>query len=65
MRTISIKGTEKFISTAKKLEKRGIEKGIKKVAYSLIKQGIPDEIILKATKLTKEQLDYLKTIKDY
>ncbi len=45
--------------------KKGIKKGVEKVAYSLLKQGINDSIILKATGLTQKQLDYLKTIKNY
>jgi len=43
----------------------GIEKGVKKVAFSLLKQGISDEIILNATKLSQEELNYLKTIQDF
>jgi predicted transposase/invertase (TIGR01784 family) len=65
MRTISPNAGEKFVSTAMRLEMKGIEKGIKKVAYSLLKQGVSDEIILIATKLTQKELDYLKSIKEY
>ncbi len=65
MRTISPKAEEKFISTAMRLKMEGLEKGIKKVAYSLLRQGVSDEIILKATKLTQKELDYLKSLKEY
>jgi len=69
MRTISPKAGEKFISTAMRLEMKGrmdgIEKGIKKVAFSLLQQGIVDEIILAATKLTQQELNYLKTLKEF
>ncbi len=81
MRIISPIAEEKFVSTAMKLInqgkleglqkgikegiQKGIKKGVEKVAYSLLKQGINDSIILKATGLTQKQLDYLKTIKNY
>jgi len=65
MRTISPKAEEKFISTAMRLEMNGIEKEKKRVAFSLLKQGISDEIILKATKLSQKELDYLKSLKEY
>ena len=65
MRTISPKAGKKLVSTAMKLQLKGIEVGIKKVAFSLIKQGVADEIILKATNLSQEQLDYLKTLNEY
>lgn len=65
MRTISPKAEEKFISTAMMLEMKGIEKGIKKVAYSMMQENIPDSIILKVTKLSQKELDYLKSLKEY
>ena len=65
MKTISQKAEKKFISTAMKLKMEGITTERKRVAYSLIKQGVSDVIILNATNLTKEQLDYLKTLKEY
>jgi len=65
MRTISPNAGEKFVSTAMRLKMEGMENGIKKVAYSLLKQGVSDEIILIATKLTQKELDYLKTLKEY
>jgi predicted transposase/invertase (TIGR01784 family) len=69
MRTISPKAGEKFVSTAMRLQLKGkiegIEAGIKKVAFSLIKQGVSDEIIIKATNLSIEQLNYLKTLKEF
>ena len=65
MKIISQKAEKKFISTAMKLKMEGITTERKRVAYSLIKQGISDVIILNATNLTKEQLDYLKTLKEY
>ncbi len=69
MRTISPKAGEKFVSTAMRLEMKGKIEGIeiekKRIAFSLIKQGILDEIILKATNLSQEQLNYLKTLHEY
>ena len=65
MRTISPKAEQKFISTAMRLEMKGIEKGIKKVAYSMMQENIPDSIILKVTKLSQKELNYLKTLKEY
>jgi predicted transposase YdaD len=81
MRTISPKAGEKFISTAMRLKMEGrlegrmegrmegklegIEKGVKKVAFSMMQENIPDEIILKVTKLTQKELDYLKTLKEF
>jgi len=64
---------KKFISTAMRLRMEGMEEGIekgiekekRKVAFSLLKQGISDEIILNATKLSQEELNYLKTIQDF
>jgi len=65
MRTISPKAEEKFISTAKKLEMIGFEIGIKKVAFSMLQENIPDSMILKVTKLSQKELDYLKSLKEY
>jgi len=65
MRTISPKAEEKFISTAMKLEMIGFELGIKKVAFSMLQENIPDSIILKVTKLSQKELDYLKSLKEY
>jgi len=70
LRTQQSKG---FISIAEHLEMKGklegriegIETGIKKVAFSLLQQGVSDEIILIATNLTQYQLNYLKTLPDY
>lgn len=52
-------------STAMRLRMQGIETEKKRIAFSLLKQGIPDEIIIKATNLSKKDLDYLKTLKEY
>jgi predicted transposase/invertase (TIGR01784 family) len=77
MRTISPKAGEKFVSTAMRLKmegrlegrlegiEKGIKKGIKKVAFSMMQENIPDEVILKVTKLTQKELDYLKTLKEF
>lgn len=65
MRIISPNAEENFISTAMRLQMKGIETGIKKVAFSMLKEGISEEVILKVTKLTQAQLDYLKTLKEY
>jgi len=65
MRTISPKAGEKFISTAMRLKTEGIETGIKKVAFLMIQENIADSVILKVTKLSKKELEYLKTLKEY
>jgi len=65
MRTISPKAGEKFISTAMRLEMKGIEKGIRKVAFSMLKKNYTDKEIIDLTGLTQEQLNYLKTLKEY
>ncbi len=65
MRTISPNAGEKFVSTAMRLKMEGIEKEKKRVAYSMMQENIPDAVILKVTKLTQKELDYLKTLKEY
>ena len=37
-----------------------MEKGIEKVTLELIKNKVPDEIVINSTGLTKEQLAYFK-----
>ncbi len=69
MRTISPKAEKKFTSTAMRLKMEGrlegIEKGVKKVAFSMMQENIPDEVILKVTKLTQKELNYLKSLKEF
>ena len=65
MRTISPKAEQKFVSTAMRLKTEGIETGIKKVAFSMLKKNYTDREIIDLTGLTQEQLNYLKTLKDY
>ncbi len=77
MKTISLNAEKKFVSTAMMLEMKGEARGkeigkeigkaesMNKAAYSLLKYGIPDNVILKSTGLTQEQLDFLKTLKEY
>jgi len=65
MRTISPNAGEKFVSTAMRLKMEGIEKEKKRVAYSMMQENIPDAVILKVTKLSQKELDYLKTLKEY
>jgi len=73
MRTISPKAGEKFISTAMRLEnkgeKRGLIKGIEtekqRIAFSMLKKGYSDDEIIELTKLSKIQLDYLKTLDEF
>jgi len=65
MRTISPNAGEKFVSTAMRLKMEGIEKEKKRVAYSMMQENIPDAVILKVTKLTQKELDYLKTLKEF
>ncbi len=64
MRTISINAGEKFVSTAMKLEmkgeKRGLIKGIEKVAFNLILKGFDNKFINEATGLTNEQINHLR-----
>ncbi len=68
---------QKFVSTAMMLEMKGEARGrargeargkfksSNKTAYSLLKFGIPDNVILQSTGLTQEQLDFLKTLEEY
>jgi len=65
MRTISPNAGEKFVSTAMRLEMEGIEKEKKRVAFSMMQENIPDAVILKVTKLSQKELDYLMTLKEY
>ncbi len=73
MRTISPKAGEKFVSTAMRLQMKGekqgiikgIEAGIKKVAFSMLQKGYSDDEIMELTGLSKLQLDYLKTLDEY
>ena len=65
MRTISPNAGEKFVSTAMRLKMEGMENGIKRVAFSMIKKNYTDKEIIDLTGLTLEQLDYLKTLKEY
>lgn len=69
MRKISPKAGDKFISTAMRLQMKGkiegIEAGIKKVAFSMLKKGYSYEEIIDLTGLNKLQLDYLKTLDEY
>ena len=65
METITTQGADIFVSTAMRLKKEGIEKEKKRVAFSLLKQGVAEDIILIATNLTQKQLNYLKTLKEY
>ncbi len=64
MKTISIRGTEKFVSTAMKLEmkgeKRGLIRGIEKVAFNLILKGFDNKFINEATGLTNDKINYLR-----
>ena len=64
MRTISVNAGEKFVSTAMKLEmkgeKRGLIKGIEKVAFNLILKGFDNKFINEATGLTNEQINHLR-----
>ncbi|MBN2664404.1 MAG: hypothetical protein JXR68_12205 [Bacteroidales bacterium] len=67
---------KKFVSIAEYLEtkgrRKGLEEGIeegiekekKKIALSMIIEGISDDIILKLTGISIEQLNFLKTAKD-
>lgn len=65
MRTISTIGTEKFISTAMKLEIRGIEKEKRRVALNLIDKGYTNQIIIDATNLKEEEIEQLRKFKNY
>ena len=69
MREISPKAGEKFISTAMRLKMQGklegIEAGIKKVAFTMLKKGYTDQEIIEVTGLTAEQLELLKSLDEY
>jgi len=65
MRTISPKAGEKFISTAMRLKTEGIETEKKRIAFSMLKKNYTDKEIIDLTGLTQEQLNFLKTLKEY
>ena len=65
MRTISPNAGEKFISTAMRLKMEGRKMGIEKIAFSMIKKGYTDEEIMELTGLTQEQIDYLRSLKEF
>lgn len=69
MRTVSPNAGDIFISTAQKLrfegKIEGIETGMKKVAFSMLQKGYPDDEIIELTGLSKLQLDYLKTLSEF
>ncbi len=72
MNTISAQAKEKFVSSIMRWQMEGEERGLKKgrvegrtegkveVASSMLKEGMPDNTILKLTGLTKAQLARLK-----
>jgi hypothetical protein len=57
METMTTQGAEIFVSTAMRLEM----KGIKKVAYSLIMEGLDNKFIKKVTNLTDEIIEKLRS----
>ncbi|MEA3495605.1 MAG: Rpn family recombination-promoting nuclease/putative transposase [Bacteroidota bacterium] len=65
MKTISQKAEKKFVSTAMRLETSGIEKGIRKVAFSMIQENYTNKEIIKLTGLNEKQIEYLRTLKEY
>lgn len=65
MRIISPNAEEKFVSTAMRLKMEGVETEKKRIAFTMLKNNYVDKEIIKLTGLTQEQLDYLKTLKEY
>lgn len=65
MKTISQKAEKKFVSTAMRLKTEGIENGIKKVAFSMIRKNYSSQEIMELTGLSKKQIEYLRTLKEY
>ena len=65
METLRTQHSQTFISTAMQLERKGIEKGIKKVAFSMIQKNYTNKAIIELTGLTEKQVEYLRTIKKY
>ncbi len=65
MRKLSPKAGEKFISTALKLERRGIEREKRHVALKLIEKGYSDQIIVDATNLSEKEIEQLREFKNY
>ena len=65
MKTISQKAENKFVSTAMRLETRGIEKEKKRIAFSMIKDNFSNKVIMKHTGLNEKQIEYLRTLKEY
>ncbi len=60
MNTVSQQAQDVFVSTAMLLERKGREEGVEQVALSMLRAGMGDDMILKLTELSKEQLKRLK-----
>ena len=57
---ISKKAGRQFMTIAEKLEKRGIEKGIKEVTLNLLEKDIALDIISETTGLSLEEIRSLR-----
>ncbi|PID62185.1 MAG: hypothetical protein CR974_03760 [Gammaproteobacteria bacterium] len=72
MNTVSQQAQDVFVSTATLLERKGREEGLtegrkagrrefkEEIALSMLEEGVQDSLILKLTKLSREQLKRLK-----
>ncbi|MEA3496017.1 MAG: Rpn family recombination-promoting nuclease/putative transposase, partial [Bacteroidota bacterium] len=66
METISTQAEQQFVSTAQKLEYRGIEKGIdkerKRIALKLISNGHSNKLIIETTELNENDIENLREL---
>ncbi len=46
--------------TYQALMAEGVEEGVRRVAINLLRQGVADEVVIKATGLSAEQIEQLK-----
>ncbi len=64
METISTQAEQQFVSTAQRLEHRGIkkgmEKGIRKTALRMIANGHFNELIMETTELSENEIENLR-----
>ncbi len=64
MNTVSQQAQDVFVSTAMLLERKSREAGRREfkeeIALSMLEEGVQDSLILKLTKLSREQLKRLK-----
>jgi len=62
VKSISVKGGEIAMTTAQKIEKLGIEKGLQQVALAMISRGDENQAIMAVTNLSLDQIEDLRKI---